>query len=424
MVKPEILAPLNGWKSLSPDMNVLENGDAFYFGLKTKFTMRARADNFPIEDLDKLVKMIHDVSKKCYLTLNTIVYDEELVELHQTIELAKNAGVDAIICHDMASIMIAKELNIPFHISTQMNISNQITAKFFESMGAERIILARELDLDQIKHIISQVEIPIECFIHGAMCTAISGRCYFSTNVMGNNPEFSANRGRCVQPCRRSWKTTFVGEEGEQIDYDERVGMFFSAKDLCMIEHIPQLVEAGIKSFKIEGRMRDPLYIGEVVKCYREAIDSYYALTYKPKKVQGWVVRLNTVFNRGFHTGFYFTRPNSDEIQRNVAGNASDYHKVMVGVVKNYFKKACAVEIELYQKQLHVDQEIIFENQSDYFHKEKISSMQLDDKPIIETDFANSNNHILVGIKVNQPVPKNSKVFIIEQRNQESESNN
>ena len=281
---PELMAPLNGWKSLS-ETKVLENADSVYFGVNTNFSMRARADNFPPEDLKKLMDLIHAAGKKGYLTTNIIIYDQELTELHQLMMLAKACGVDAIICHDMAAIMLARELGMPFHISTQANICNKIAAKFYEAMGAQRLILARELSLEQIKDITeSGIKVPVEVFVHGAMCTAVSGRCYFSAELMGNDPEFSGNRGKCTQPCRRWW--TLVGDQGEKIDYDIQTGMFFSAKDLCMIDHLPELLATGVKVLKIEGRMRDPLYLSETVSCYRDALNAIRENTYSSEKIQ------------------------------------------------------------------------------------------------------------------------------------------
>ncbi len=410
--KPELLAPLNNWKTFESQPNILDNADAFYFGLQTNFSMRDRADNFAIEDLDKLVKKIHDAGKKCYLATNILIYNTELVELHQTIQVAKDSAVDAIICHDMATIMIAKQIGIPFHISTQANISNKISAKFFESLGAERIILARELDLDDIKEIISETSIPVETFVHGAMCTAVSGRCYLSAELMGNKPEFSANRGKCVQPCRRYY--TLLGEEGEKIDYEPFSGMFFNAKDLCMIGHIPELIKAGISSFKIEGRMRDPIYAANVVACYREAIDSYYDGTYSQEKVDIWLEELSKVFNRGFHTGFYFSKPKMDDIERSVRGNVSKWHRKWVGKVVNYYRKAQAIEIELFNGQLQNGQELIIENKANFYYNFKITSLKIDDKIVEKTPIIEGKNHIFVGIKVDKQVPINSEVYLFQ----------
>ena len=410
--KPELLLPLNNWKSIAPINKVLEYADAVYFGIQTLFSMRARADNFPLEEVPALVEMIHKMGKKCYLTTNILIYNTELLELYQAISFAKEAGVDAIICHDMATIMIAKQIEIPFHISTQANISNKVSAKFYESLGPTRLILARELNLIEIKEIIKEVGTGIECFVHGAMCTAVSGRCYLSAELMGHDPNFSANLGKCVQPCRRNYILT--GEEGEKIEYEQQSGMFFNAKDLCMIAYIPELIRAGISSFKIEGRMRDPLYIGTTAQCYREAIDAYFDGTYTQEKVNDWVDRLSIVFNRGFHTGFYFEKPGPDDIERTIRGNVAKFHKKTVGTVKNYYKKAQAVEVDLVSGSLKVGQKLFFENRSDFYHHEPIQSLQLEEQNVDSTPEASKDKHILVGIKVKETIPMNARVFIYE----------
>lgn len=414
--KPELLVPLNGWKSLHDSTTVLQSGDAFYFGLQTNFSMRARADNFPIEDLPKLVKKIHDEGKKCYLTSNILIYNTELVELYQTIQLAYESGVDAIICHDLASIMIAKEIGIPFHVSTQANISNVLSAKFYQELGAERIILARELDLEDIKEIVSKIDIPVETFVHGAMCTAVSGRCYLSAELMGFDPEFSANRGKCVQPCRRNYSILFEGEENEKIEFETSSGMFFNAKDLCMIGHLPELIDAGIASFKIEGRMRDPEYIEETAKCYREAIDSYFEGTYSPEKVDNWIFRLSSVFNRGFHLGFYFSKPGPEEIERTVRGNKATRRKIQIGRVKNYFPSVQAVEAHIFRGQLKIGDIIIFENKKSFYHKQQIQSLQIEGKNVSGTKVASAENPVSVGIIVNKKIPDTAMIYKFEEK--------
>jgi putative protease len=411
---PELLAPLNNWKSISPVTKVLDYADAVYFGLNTNFSMRARADNFELDEIPKLMQSIHDHGKKGYLTTNIIIYNQELAELHQTIEFAKSAGVDAIICHDIASIMIAKDLRIPFHISTQANISNKISAKFYQMLGAERIILARELPLTQIKDIISEIQIPVECFIHGAMCTAISGRCYFSAELMGNDDEFSANRGKCVQPCRRWW--TLSGEEGEKIEYDQASGMFFNAKDLCMIGHLPALLEAGIKSFKIEGRMRDPLYLMETIACYREAMNAIKEGTYTPDQIGIWMKRLEKVFNRGFHTGFYFKQPEFSDINLTTRGNVSPWSKEWIGKVKNSYRQAKAIEVEMHTGEIRLGDEIIIENQGDFFYRQIVQSLRLENEPVEKSGIASANKHIFVGIAVDVDVPTNAQVYVYKPR--------
>ncbi|MHA1341005.1 MAG: peptidase U32 family protein [Promethearchaeota archaeon] len=440
--KPELLIPLNDLRSIYKEGNVLVNGDAFYCGVKKRFSMRDRAGNFSLEELKELIKKIHDYGKKLYLCTNIIIYNEEIQDLERIIEFAKEIEIDAIICHDFAAIELCKENQIPFHISTQANISNYKSALFFQNLGAERIILARELSLEQIKNLIKKIEVPVECFVHGAMCSAISGRCYLSAEVMGFDQNFSANRGKCVQPCRRNY--IFLGEENEQIiyniindDFDEFnqnisklkprtaldinskarkskiQGLFFNAKDLCMIEHIDKLIEVGIAAFKIEGRMRDPRYISETAACYRVAIDAYFRGEYTFDKIKEWKKRLSRVFNRGFHTGFYFQTPTLGDIQFNNRGNVSKIKRTLIGKVKNYYPKSQAIEVKIQSNYIKIGDTLIFENDSGFYFEQEVSSLQLNNEPITKTKIASAKNHIIVGIAVKKKIPRNCKVFVL-----------
>ncbi|MFX1481436.1 MAG: peptidase U32 family protein, partial [Promethearchaeota archaeon] len=236
--RPELLAPVQDWNSLKLICHLT---DAVYFGVKN-FNMRKKAKNFEEKDLKGIVEFCHsqDPPIKTYLTTNILIYDSELKELENLIFKAKNAGIDAVITHDIAAVQIAKRNEIEFHISTQANVSNVESAKFYEDLGADRIILARELSLSQIKlikHFLNKST--IECFVHGSMCTSISGRCYFSATIC-ESEEYSANRGNCVQPCRREWRV--IDDESNEFIYDGQ--MFLNTKDLCMIEYIPELIGA------------------------------------------------------------------------------------------------------------------------------------------------------------------------------------
>ncbi|MHA1870636.1 MAG: peptidase U32 family protein [Promethearchaeota archaeon] len=432
------MVPLNDWRSLDSELFTLKSGDAFYFGIKNRFSMRERAHNFDIIDLGELVKIIHDHGKKAYLTTNILIYNNEIEDLKKLIEIAVSKEVDAIICHDPSTIILAKEAGIPFHISTQANISNYMAAKFYFNLGAQRLILARELDIEQIRAIINYFHQDItgsshhihefEVFIHGAMCTAISGRCYLSSEIMGFNRKYSANRGKCVQPCRRQYtiknpdvilKNELVQleeEEGTNLEYDQLTGMFFNAKDLCMIEHLDDLIETGVDSFKIEGRMRDPLYISETSRVYREAIDAYFRGDgeYNRENITQWLNTLHKVFNRGFHTGFYYDIPSIKDIQRKKRGNISKTKKVWIGRVVNYYKKANALELRLETGQIKINDKLIFENEH-IFHVQKITSIMIDGNAVNQTPFVRGKNKIIVGLAVNRFIPKNSKVFLIKE---------
>ena len=403
--KVELMAPLKNLKSLNA---VLSNTNAVYFGIES-LNMRMYSDNFKLEELNNIVKICHDNNIKAYLTTNIIIYENEFALLHKIMEKAVEAEVDAVIIHDIGAIELAKEKGLKFHISTQASISNSHSAQFYESLGAERLILARELSLEQIKEIKSKLQkSQIETFIHGAQCTSISGRCYFSAEVCGSQ-DYSANRGKCIQPCRRAWRV--YDDQNNEFLYD---GVFFiNAKDLCMIEHIPKLIEAKIDAFKIEGRMRGPMYIEEVTACYREAIDAYYNNSFTQEKVDDWLKRLNKVYNRGFSTGFYFGLPMGSEVERDREGNVSDFRKKEIGKVLSYFPEKKAAKILLTSGNLKLNEEIyIIGNRTDTYLHQKITSIQIKKKKnLTETPFASKEKNLTLGILVDKPVKKNDKVF-------------
>jgi putative protease len=404
--KVELMAPLKNMQSLNA---VIPHADAVYFGIES-FNMRMFSDNIKLRDLSRVTKICHENNMKAYLTTNIIIYENEFEILDSVLEEAKQSEIDAVIIHDIGAIELAKEKGIPFHISTQASVSNIHSAIFYEKIGANRLILARELSLSQIREIknsLSSAE--IETFVHGAQCTSISGRCYFSAEIC-NAQEYSANRGRCVQPCRRRWRV--YDDQSNEFLYD---GVFFiNAKDLCMIEYIPQLVEANIDAFKIEGRMRDPIYIEETTSCYREAINAYYNMEFTQKKVSHWLKRLNKVYNRGFSTGFYFETPLGSEIQHDYDGNISEYKKIEIGKVLTYYPEKSAAKILLTKGKLKINDEIyIIGTNTNTYLRQTISSLQIKQKQnLTETPFVNSKeNRIAVGILVDSPVKKNDKVY-------------
>ncbi|NHJ23409.1 MAG: U32 family peptidase [Candidatus Lokiarchaeota archaeon] len=404
--KPELMAPLKNYKSLNA---VLESANAVYFGVES-FNMRMFSDNFKLSDLSNVVKTCHDFNINAYLTTNIVIYENELELLKNVLDQALEAEIDAVIIHDIGAIELVKERGLPFHISTQANISNSQSAKFYEKLGAQRLILARELSLNQIKEIKNKlITTEIETFVHGAQCTSISGRCYFSAEICGSQ-EYSANRGRCIQPCRRRWRV--VDDQSNELLYD---GVFFiNTKDLCMIEHIPELIEADIDAFKIEGRMRDPIYVETATKCYREAIDAYFNKEYREEKVKYWLSQLNKVYNRGFSTGFYYGLPTGTEIQREDDGNVSKYRKSEIGKVLNYYPERKAAKILLSRGKLKLGDEIfITGTHTDTYLRQKVTSIQIKQKKnLTETPIIKSGTQsISIGVLVDKPVKKNDKVF-------------
>ena len=407
--RPELLAPCQDWHSLKIISGI---PNAIYFGVE-KYNMRAKAKNFKRIDLKKIVEFCHSQNPpmNVYLTTNILVYDSELQDLENLISEAKESDIDAIIAHDLATIRIAKRNNMKFHISTQANVSNIEAAKFYEELGAERIILARELSLKQIKlikHLLSKTK--IECFVHGSMCTSISGRCYLSATIC-DSEEYSANRGNCVQPCRREWRV--IDDEKNEFIYNGQ--MFLNAKDLCMIEYIPELIDANIDTFKIEGRMKDPLYIKTVTECYREAIDSFFNGTYKKEKIANWLKRLSIVYNRGFHTGFYFQRPTIEDIELEKRGNVSNYKRNYLGKILSYDKnsKSANVLLESLEFPLKVGDEIIIIGPKTY-SIETIKKMIYKGEKIKSISRKRYSDPVRINLRINKEVEINDKIYIIK----------
>ncbi|MFX1356587.1 MAG: peptidase U32 family protein [Promethearchaeota archaeon] len=411
MVKPELLAPVQDWNSLKV---VCGLADSIYFGVK-QYNMRMEAVNFELNDLKTIVEFCHSQKYpiKAYLATNILIYDNELRDLENLILQAKKVGIDAIIAHDLAAIAIAKRNSMKFHISTQANISNIESAKFYEQLGAERIILARELSLNQIKLIKHHLNnTKIECFIHGSMCTSISGRCYLSASIC-DSEEASANRGLCTQPCRREWRV--IDDENNEFIYDGR--MFLNAKDLCMIEYIPELIEARIDAFKIEGRMKDPFYIKTVTECYREAIDSYFNNTYTNEKVQYWLNELSKVYNRGFHTGFYFHRPTIEDIELDKRGNISPYKKIYIGKVLSFDEKSKTANIllESLEVPINIGDDIILIGENSY-QIEKIKKMVYKGEKIKSIFRKRYTDPVKINLRIEQ-CEVNDKIYILYKTN-------
>ncbi|MFC1733665.1 peptidase U32 family protein, partial [candidate division KSB1 bacterium] len=399
--KPQLLSPVFDLTSLRA---AIEGGaDAVYFGLK-ELNMRATAKNFDLGQLKKVVDICHKAKQgkkvKAYLALNTIVYDNELKRLKEIIKEAKKAKVDAIICWDIAVVDEVRKSKIPLHISTQANISNANAAKFYKKLGAERVILARELNLNQIKGIKKEAKIQVEVFIHGAMCVSISGRCFMSQHVFGR----SANRGDCLQPCRRKYdvcKSENMIKDVEE-KYELKLGQDYvmSPKDLCVLPFIEKLISAGIDSFKIEGRARSPEYVKTVTEVYREAIDAYFS---KPNKLtpllkKKLMKRLETVYNRGFSSGFYLGKPFKEWTSPE---SKAKEKKVFVGFVKNYYAKAKVAEIKLHSGDLKQGDKIMFQGPTTGVFEQKAVSMEIDHKKVKEVKKGKS-----VGIKVKKTVRK------------------
>ena len=405
MEKVELLAPVKNFKAIKA---ASKYADSIYFGIE-KFNMRMRSENFALNDLTKITNFCHEHNLKTYLTTNILIYDNELEFLRTIIKEAKDSNIDAVIVHDIAAIEVAKEFKIPFHISTQCNVSNSLSARFYESLGAERIILARELSLEKIKEIKRNLhKSEIEIFIHGAMCTSVSGRCYFSQDICGTE-EKSANRGSCIQPCRRRW---WVREEsGTEYIYDgER---FMNSRDLCTIAYIPQFIEAKVDAFKIEGRMRHPHYVEIVTRTYREAIEAYYDGTFTKKKAGRWVTELKRVYNRGFTPGFYFKRVTEEDQQHKSPSNLSHYRYIKVGEIETYNQRTGFTNITLNNGYLtQNDDIIIMGNNTDTYIHQKAKIIKFKGKEVNKTTRGTKQKPLLADLKVNGKVINNGEDLI------------
>jgi U32 family peptidase len=396
--KPELMAPAGDWTMLRTA--VKSGADAVYFGVE-KLNMRAKAKNFSVEELPELSKFCRSKKVKTYLTLNTIVFEDELNEADKIISAAKKAKVDRIICSDLAIAELCNKNKIPFCISTQSSISNSLAASVYKKLGAIRIVLARECSLEEIKKIRKNTDLEIETFIHGAMCIAVSGRCFMSHHLFGQ----SANRGECLQPCRREYEVYDTVAKKSLLIGDDYV---LSPKDLCTIEFIDQLIEAGIESFKIEGRKRAPEYVATTVSVYRKAIDLYYKKKLTVEKKKEFLKELETVYNRDFSTGFYFGKPSSEDYA-GVEGSKATTRKVYVGRVLNYFKKPKAAHVLLESGKLKVNDKLLIIGETTGLLEVKLDKMIVEEK---SSKSAQKGDEVT--FVTSELVRRNDKVYLIE----------
>ncbi|WP_339895319.1 peptidase U32 family protein [uncultured Algibacter sp.] len=346
MQKIELMAPAGNFESLQA---ALDNGaDSIYFGVE-QLNMRARASiNFTLDDLPEISRRCKSKSVRSYLTLNTIIYDHDLSLVKTLLRKAKEANITAVIAMDQAVIAMARELGMEVHISTQINVTNIETVKFY-ALFADTMVLSRELSLRQVKKITEQIEkeqikgpsgklVEIEIFGHGALCMAVSGKCYMSLH----SQNASANRGACKQNCRKKYTVTDQ-ETGFEMELDNEYIM--SPKDLCTIDFLDEVVDSGIKVLKIEGRGRAPEYVAKVIKCYREAIDSIENGSYSKEEVITWMQTLETVYNRGFWSGYYLGQKLGEWSKG--SGSHATQKKVYIGKGTHFFPKAKVGEFKI-----------------------------------------------------------------------------
>lgn len=340
----EIMAPVGSYESLMAAINAGAN--SVYFGVE-QLNMRSKSsNNFTIEDLHNIASICAEHGVKSYLTVNTVMYDHDLIMLQKIVEAAKESAVSAIIASDMAAISYAREIGVEVHISTQLNVSNYQSLKFYAQF-ADVVVLARELNMTQVKGIYKQIVdnnlrgpygelVKIEMFVHGALCMAISGKCYMSLHE--NNS--SANRGACQQTCRKAYVVT-EKETGHQLEIDNEYIM--SPKDLCTIGFLDKVLDAGVRVLKIEGRARSGEYVKRVVETYNEAVNAIIDGTYTKDKIDTWEKSLSEVFNRGFWDGYYLGRKMGEWSK--VYGSKATKRKVYVGRITNYFSNIGIAEV-------------------------------------------------------------------------------
>lgn len=395
--KTELIAPAGDWSAL---LSAVESGaDSVYFGVKG-INMRQGAGNFEIQELEKVMNLLRDNGKKGYLALNVVVYDEEEKKIKKILKAAAKANVDAVILCDMAVLDLAKEFELSLHLSTQANVSNFKALKHYYNFGVERVVLARECTLDSIKRIIKRlkrekIKCEIETFIHGAMCVSISGRCFLSHHTFFK----SANRGECIQPCRREYEIRDAEGECEYVLGKDYV---LSPKDLCTIQYIDKLIAAGISAFKIEGRIRPPEYVKVVTSVYRQAIDAYFSGELTQKLKEELYDKLKYSFNRGFGTGFYLGMP--DDL-----GGVLEkkYEKVFLGEVVKFYKKIEVAEIVLLNGDLAVGQKMLITGKKTPAEFFVVDQMQMDHKEVKQV-----NRGSVVAVKVPFNVRRKDKVFL------------
>lgn len=393
----ELLSPARDFISLK---SALENGaDSVYVGM-SDFNMRNHLSNFSMEDIGEAVEITHSYGSKLFICTNTVMNDNDIDKLSLNLPLFEEYHIDAIIVSDIGALDLAKDYKFEKHMSVQANISNIASLNVLKKLGVSRAILSRELNLEEISSIAKKSPIEIECFIHGALCMAISGRCFLSSNLYLKN----ANKGDCLQPCRKDWKISHEDEEFI-MGCNQEHSYFLSPKDLCMIQHIPKLIEAGISAFKIEGRARSADYVAATTRSYRQAID-LYKLDPKNWKVNPiWISDLKKVFNRDFDTGFYFNQPS-----QNTSFNQSTHIKRDIGKVVNYYGKVKAAEIKLWDD-LHLGDEIIVQGKTTGSINHIIDSMQIEGKQVKKAE-----KYTHIAIALDKKVRENDSVYKLVKR--------
>ena len=380
----EIMAPVGSYESLSAAIQA--GADAVYFGVGN-LNMRSRsAANFTLDDLGKICAITREHGIKTYLTVNTIIYNNEIDEMQRLLQEAKRVGVSAIIASDMAVITYTRSIGMEVHISTQCNVSNIEAVRFF-SQFADVMVTARELPLSQVAEITQFIKdndirgpkgelVQIEVFAHGALCMSVSGKCYLSLD----NYNYSANRGACLQLCRREYLVKDLESDMELVVDNKYI---MSPKDLCTIDFLDKIVKAGVRVLKIEGRGRSADYVKTVVECYKEAVGAIADGTYTQDRIAEWKQRLSTVFNRGFWDGYYMGRKMGEWSDR--YGSQATENKVFLGLIRNYFTRISVAEAQLQTAEtLRPGDEIMVIGETTGVYRATVSELRLDRDPVDE----------------------------------------
>ena len=401
------MAPAGSWESLQAAIQA--GADSVYFGIE-RLNMRSRSSsNFTTEDLHRIVERCKEAGIKSYLTINTIIYDEDLELMREIVDNAKEAGVSAIIAADVAVMQYAISQGVEVHLSTQLNISN-IEALRFYAQFADVVVLARELNMDQVAEIHRRIIeenivgrngelIRIEMFCHGALCMAVSGKCYLSLHELNS----SANRGACMQVCRRAYR---VHDEDSDIELTVDNKYIMSPKDLKTIHFMNKMMDSGVRVFKIEGRARGAEYVKAVVSCYNEAIEAHLNNEFTDEKVADWDVRLAKVFNRGFWDGYYLGQ-RLGEWSHNY-GSKATHKKVYIGKCTNFFQKIGVAEFLLEAQTLSVGDEILVTGETTGAYEDVIEEVRVDLKPVETVE-----KGTYFSIKTKDVVRRNDKLFKI-----------
>lgn len=379
------MAPVGSYESLHA---ALQGGaDSVYFGVEG-LNMRARSSaNFTLDDLRNIVSICREKGVRTYLTVNTVIYNQELQKMHAVIDCAKEAGVTAVIASDLSAILYAHSVGVEVHISTQCNITNYEVVRFY-AQYADVVVLAREVDLEQVQAIHRQIVeddlrgpkgelIQIEMFSHGALCMAVSGKCYLSLHERNA----SANRGACNQICRRAYT---VKDRDNEIELDIENEYIMSPKDLCTIGFLNKMIDAGVRVFKIEGRARSAEYVRTVCECYSEAVQACLDGTYTREKIEAWKERLSTVFNRGFWNGYYLGQRLGEWSE--VYGSKATRKKVLLGKITNYFTNLSVGEFKLESGALAVGDEILITGTTTGVIQMKVAELRVELQPVEQVE--------------------------------------